>query len=455
MTTAHAIVIIFFFLIPTLISGFGNWLIPLYIRVPDIAFPRINNLSFWLIFPAFILVILSSCIDRGARTGWTLYPPLSRGLAHNRCSVDCAIFAFHLAGAASIIRGVNFITTVLIFTGKGYDYYNIPLFIWGIFVTVFLLVLSLPVLAAAITILLFDRNLNCAFFDPARGRDPVLFQHLFWFFGHPEVYVLILPAFGLISHLICFYTGSDDVFGYYGICWAICSIRFLGCIVWAHHIFTIRIDIDTRSYFTAATIVIRVPTRVKIFSWLTILISTDFELERVRLWVSRFIFLFVLGGVTRIVLANSSVDLVLHDTYFVVAHFHYVLSMAAVYATVSRIYHWWPIFSGTFVDSEHVELTFWLFFIRVNLTFFPLHQARLARIPRRYSSMHDELSILNIISSMRSILSTAAICTFFIGLLESTVLISINDFGIDEINQCEWNFYPVPLHTAIEGPYIL
>merc|ERR1712048_1242223 len=398
MTTAHAIVIIFFFLIPTLISGFGNWLIPLYIRVPDIAFPRMNNLSFWLIFPAFILVILSSCIDRRARTGWTLYPPLSRGLAHNGCSVDCAIFAFHLARAASIIRRVNFITTVLIFTGKGYDYYNIPLFIWGIFVTVFLLVLSLPVLAAAITILLFDRNLNCAFFDPARGRDPILFQHLFWFFRHPEVYVLILPAFGLISHLICFYTRSDDVFGYYGICWAICSIRFLGCIVWAHHIFTIRIDIDTRSYFTAATIVIRVPTRVKIFSWLTMLISADFELERVRLWVSRFIFLFVLGGVTRIVLANSSVDLVLHDTYFVVAHFHYVLSIAAVYSLVLRFVHWQEMFVYGFCDEFINKLYFFIIFVGVNVTFFPIHQIGILGIPRRYFSYGELYLTLNIVT---------------------------------------------------------
>jgi heme/copper-type cytochrome/quinol oxidase subunit 1 len=455
ITTAHAIVIIFFFLMPTIISGFGNWLIPLYIRVPDIAFPRINNLSFWLMFPAFILVILSSCIDGRAGTRWTLYPPLSGRLAHNRCSVDCAIFAFHLARAASIIRRVNFITTVLIFTGKRYDYYNIPLFIWGMFVTVFLLVLSLPVLAAAITILLFDRNLNCAFFDPSRRRDPILFQHLFWFFRHPEVYVLILPAFRLISHLICFYTRSDDVFGYYRICWAICSIGFLGCIVWAHHIFTIGMDIDTRSYFTAATIVIRVPTGVKIFSWLTMIISSDFELERVGLWVSGFIFLFVLRRVTGIILANSSVDLVLHDTYFVVAHFHYVLSMAAVYATVSGIYHWWPIFSGTFIDPEQIELTFWIFFIRVNLTFFPLHQAGLAGMPRRYSSIHDELSILNYLSSFGSILSTAAICLFFINIFESSVNINLNDFRSDEMNQCEWNFYPVPIHTAIERPFLL
>jgi heme/copper-type cytochrome/quinol oxidase subunit 1 len=423
--------------------------------VPDIAFPRINNLSFWLIFPAFILACLSTCIDRRARTRWTLYPPLSRRVAHNRCSVDCAIFAFHLARAASIIGRVNFITTILIFTRKGFDYYNIPLFIWRIFVTVFLLVLSLPVLAAAITILLFDRNLNCAFFDPARGRDPVLFQHLFWFFRHPEVYVLILPAFRLLSHLVCFYTRSDDVFRYYRICWAICSIRFLGCIVWAHHIFTIRIDIDTRAYFTSATVVIRVPTRVKVFSWLTILISIDYEFERVALWISRFIFLFVLGRVTRIILANSSIDLVIHDTYFVVAHFHYVLSIAAVYASVIRIYHWWPIFARVVVDYEQVELTFWTFFIRVNLTFFPIHQARLARIPRRYASIHDELSYLNFISTFGTFISAFSIALFFIQFWECTFDFNSHDFGSFEINQVEFSFYPVPLHTCIERPYII
>jgi len=341
------------------------------------------------------------------------------------------------------------------FTGKRYDYYNIPLFIWGIFVTVFLLVLSLPVLAAAVTILLFDRNLNCAFFDPAGGGDPVLFQHLFWFFGHPEVYVLILPAFGLISHLICFYTGNDDVFGYYRICWAICSIRFLGCIVWAHHIFTIGIDVDTRAYFTAATIVIGVPTGVKIFSWLTILLSSDFEIEGTSLWVTGFIFLFVLGGVTGIVLANSSVDLVLHDTYFVVAHFHYVLSIAAVYATVARLYHWWPIFANTYIDGEQVDISFWAFFIGVNLTFFPLHQAGLAGMPRRYTSMHDELSFLNFVSTFGTIISSFSLSLFFISIWESNYLILLDDCSIDEINQLEWSFYPVPIHTAIEGPFIL
>jgi heme/copper-type cytochrome/quinol oxidase subunit 1 len=408
-----------------------------------------------LIFPAFILACLSTCIDRGARTRWTLYPPLSGGVAHNRCSVDCAIFAFHLARAASIIGRVNFITTILIFTRKGFDYYNIPLFIWGIFVTVFLLVLSLPVLAAAITILLFDRNLNCAFFDPAGGGDPVLFQHLFWFFGHPEVYVLILPAFRILSHLVCFYTSSDDVFRYYGICWAICSIRFLRCIVWAHHMFTIGMDIDTRAYFTSATVVIRVPTRVKVFSWLTILISIDYEFERVALWISRFIFLFVLGGVTRIILANSSIDLVIHDTYFVVAHFHYVLSIAAVYASVIRLYHWWPIFARVVVDYEQVEITFWTFFIGVNLTFFPIHQARLARIPRRYASIHDELAYLNFISTFRTFVSAFSIALFFIQFWECTFDFNSHDFGSFEINQVEFSFYPVPLHTCIEGPFIL
>jgi len=336
------------------------------------------------------------------------------------------------------------------------DYYNIPLFIWGMFVTVFLLVLSLPVLAAAITILLFDRNLSCSFFDPARRRDPVLFQHLFWFFRHPEVYVLILPAFRLLSHLVCFYTRNDDVFRYYRICWAICCIRFLGCIVWAHHIFTIRIDIDTRSYFTSATVVIRVPTGVKIFSWLSILLSTDFEYEGTTLWIFGFIFLFVLGGVTRVILANSSLDLVLHDTYFVVAHFHYVLSIAAVFATIIRIFHWWPIFSGSSFDSDNIEIQFWRFFIRVNLTFFPIHQARIARIPRRYCAIHDELRFLNLTSSIRTFISTFTVARFFISLWDTIVTTHIYfDNFQEEINQLEWSFYPVPIHTAIEGPYIV
>merc|ERR1712048_298469 len=386
MTTAHAIVIIFFFLMPTLISGFGNWLIPLYIRVPDIAFPRINNLSFWLIFPAFILVILSSCIDRRARTGWTLYPPLSRRLAHNGCSVDCAIFAFHLARAASIIRRVNFMTTVLIFTGKGYDYYNIPLFIWGIFVTVFLLVLSLPVLAAAITILLFDRNLNCAFFDPARGRDPVLFQHLFWFFGHPEVYVLILPGFGMLSHVVAFNCGLEKPFGYYGMAWSIITIGILGFMVWAHHMFSVGMDTDSKGYFSAATVVIGLPTGVKVFGWIAHFNMSALELTFEVVWGYFFIWLFTMGGLTGIVLSSASVDLLLHDTYYVVAHFHYVLSMGAVASLVMGVYFWAPVFSGVSPASLYAWWFLSLFFVGVNVTFMPMHTLGMKGFPRRYSS---------------------------------------------------------------------
>jgi len=441
---------------PVLISRFRNWLIPLYIRVPDIAFPRINNLSFWLIIPAFLIICLSLRIERRARTRWTVYPPLSSKLFHFRSSVDCAIFSLHLARAASIIRRVNFMCTVLIFCSKRIDFYNLPLFIWSIFITVFLLVLSLPVLAAAITILLFDRNLCSTFFDPSRRRDPLLFQHLFWFFGHPEVYVLILPAFRILSHLICFYINVEEVFGYYRICWALFSIRFLRCIVWAHHIFTVRLDVDTRAYFTSATIVIRVPTRVKVFSWLSIFLSNDYNFERNIFWIFRFLFLFINGRITRIVLSNSSIDIILHDTYFVVRHFHYVLSMASVFGTIIGFYHWFPLFTGVLIDNEINEIHFRLFFIGVNILFFPIHQLRVARIPRRYCSFNDELLRLNIFCNIRYLITLISFCTLFLNFWLSISLVELNSNIFEETSSCEFLYRgPMPIHTCIESPFIL
>jgi len=404
LTTAHALVMIFFFLIPSLISRFGNILVPLYCRVPDIAFPRMNNLSYWLMFPAVLILLLRSMIEGRVRTGWTVYPPLS-SFRHGSSSVDAAIFSLHLAGAASIIRRINFMTTVLIFGGNRIDFYNLPVFIWAFFTTVFLLVLSLPVLAARITILLFDRNVNTSFFDSERRGDCVLFQHLFWFFGHPEVYVLVLPRFRILSHVVLYHTDIVELGGYYGIVWAVMRIGFLRCVVWAHHIFTVRLDSDTRVYFTAATIVIRVPTRVKIFTWLSLLLGKEVNMDGSYIWVVGFLFLFTLGRVTRITLANNSLDLVLHDTYFVVAHFHYVLSMSAVYSLVLRFVHWQEIFVYRYCNEYLNKMYFYILFVGVNITFFPIHQIRILGIPRRYFSYGEVYINLNIVTFYRTLLT--------------------------------------------------
>lgn len=382
LTTAHAVVMVFFFLIPTLISGFGNMMLPFFCNVPDIAFPRINNLSYWLITPALVIILISSVVEGGAGCGWTVYPPLST-FGHPGGCVDCIIFALHLAGASSIIGRINFITTILIF---GVECYESGIFVWAIFVTVFLLVLSLPVLAAGITIILFDRNVNGQFFREIGGGDPVFFQHLFWFFGHPEVYVLILPAFGVLSHAIIYSNNWNETGGYFGMCWAIAGIRVVRCVVWAHHIFTVGMDTDTRNYFTAATIVIRVPTGVKIFTWLSMLLSRQTEIEMMISWIMGFLWLFTVGRVTGITLSNNSVDLMIHDTYFVVAHFHYVLSMSATYGVVLRFLFWVRMFSFSDSNSGLNIIFFYVLFIGVNLIFFPMHEMRLDGLPRRYFS---------------------------------------------------------------------